>query len=187
VLKDQLLESGVSAYQALTGAPPSGAAPPRGRARARATAGVDLSSFDKLDAISLVAEIGLPALTPALRIDSNELTLTEAATAAWAGVVVALSTNQSASVIVNGNRVRVPDTDMPACAIALPQSAVGAAVAGNLFLQPPPTFNPPSVSSLILIGPEIMVSANVVRSAELVAPQRTIQPAPGWDFLNTVG
>ena len=185
VLKDQLLQSGVSAYQTLTGAPASGAAPPRGRARA--TASIDLSSFDKLDAISLVTEIGIPALTPALRIDGNDVTLSEGASAAWAGIVVALSTNQPASVIVNGNRVQVPDGDMPACAIGLSQSAVGAAVTGNLFLQPPPTFKPASVASLILIGPEIMVSANVVKSTELVAPQRTIQPAPGWDFLNTVG
>jgi hypothetical protein len=185
VLKDQLLQSGVSAYQTLTGAPASGAAPPRGRARA--TTSIDLSSFDKLDAISLVTEIGIPALTPALRIDGNDVTLSEGASAAWAGIVVALSTNQSASVIVNGNRVQVPDGDMPACAIGLSQSAVGAAVTGNLFLQPPPIFKPASVASLILIGPEIMVSANVVKSTELVAPQRTIQPAPGWDFLNTVG
>jgi hypothetical protein len=181
VLKDQLLESGRSAYRVLTGTTPSPAATPAGGA------GVDVSSFDKLDAISLVAEIGLPALVPSLRIDDNEVTLATGASAAWAGVVVALSTDQPSSVIVNGNRVRVPDTDMPACAIALSGSAVGAAVTGNLFLQPPPTFKPASIQSLILIGPEIMVSANVVRSSENVTPQRTIQPAPGWDFLNTVG
>ena len=53
--------------------------------------------------------------------------------------------------------------------------------------EPPPTFKPASIQSLILMGPEIMVSANVVRSTELVTPQRTIQPAAGWDFFNTVG
>jgi hypothetical protein len=90
-------------------------------------------------------------------------------------------------VIVSGNRVRVPETDMPACAVVLSEGAVGAAVTGNLFLQPPPTLKPASIQSLILIGPEIMVSANVVRSTELVTPQRTIQPAAGWDFFNTVG
>jgi hypothetical protein len=181
VLKDQLSESGRSAYQILTGAQASAAAaPPAG-------ASVDVSSFDKLDAISLVAEVGVLALTPTLRIDGNEVTLTTGATAAWAGIVVALSTNQPASVIVNGNRVRVPETDMPACAVLLPETAVGAAVTGNLFLQPPPTSKAASIQSLILIGREIMVSANVVRSTELVTPQRTIQPAAGWDFLNTVG
>jgi hypothetical protein len=146
-----------------------------------------VSSFDKLDAISLAAEIGVPALTPTLRIDGNEVILTTGATAGWAGVVVVLSTNQPASVIVSGNRVRVPETDMPACAVVLSEGAVGAAVTGNLFLQPPPTLKPASIQSLILIGPEIMVSANVVRSTELVTPQRTIQPAAGWDFFNTVG
>ena len=181
VLKDQLSESGRSAYQTLTGAQASAAAAPA------AGASVDVSSFDKLDAISLAAEIGVPALTPTLRIDGNEVILTTGATAGWAGVVVVLSTNQPASVIVSGNRVRVPETDMPACAVVLSEGAVGAAVTGNLFLQPPPTLKPASIQSLILIGPEIMVSANVVRSTELVTPQRTIQPAAGWDFFNTVG
>ena len=186
VLKDQLRASGVSAYRTLTGAtgaPETAAAAPA----AGAGASVDVSSFDKLDAISLAAEIVVPALTPTLRIDDNEVTLATGGSGAWAGVVVVLSTEQPASVIVNGNRVRVPDTNMPACAVVLPGSAVGAAVTGNLFLQPPPTFKPASIQSLILIGPEIMVSANVVRSSENVLPQRAIQPAPGWDFLNTVG
>jgi hypothetical protein len=181
VLRDQLSESGRSAYQTLTGAQASAAAAPA------AGASVDVSSFDKLDAISLAAEIGVPALTPTLRIDGNEVMLTTGATAGWAGVVVVLSTNQPASVIVSGNRVRVPETDMPACAVVLSEGAVGAVVTGNLFLQPPSTLKSASIQSLILIGPEIMVSANVVRSTELVTPQRTIQPAAGWDFFNTVG
>jgi uncharacterized protein DUF6519 len=184
VLKDQMTASGLSAYRTLTGAT---GAPQTAAAASVEGASVDLSNFDKLDAISVAAEISAPALMPALRIDDNDLTLTTGGSGAWAGVVVSLSTEQPTSVIVNGNRVLVPDTSMPACAIGLFGGTVGAVVTGNLFLQPAATFKPASIQSLILLGQEIMVSANVVRSSELVMPQRTIQPAPGWDFLNTVG
>jgi hypothetical protein len=181
VLKDQLAASGLSLYRTLTGAAGSAATPPA----AGAATTIDLSNFDKLDAISLAAEVAVPALTPALRIGDNEVTLTTGGIDdEWGGIVAILSTSQLASVIVNGNRVLVPNGNMPACAV----EAAATVVTGNLFLQPAATFAPATVSCLIVMGTEIMVSANVAFPGEMIIPQRTAQAATtSWDFLNTLG
>jgi hypothetical protein len=182
VLKDQLSTSGVSAYRALAGGDENTAAAPA----AAAHASIDLSHFDKLDAISLGVEISEPRLTPALRIEDNEVTLTAGVTPLWAGLAATLSPNEPGSVMVSGNRVSVPDATTAACTLLFP---VGAVVTGNMFVQQAPVpSGATSVPCLILLtrSPEIMVSANVVVFKELVVPQRSIQPASGWDFFNTV-
>jgi hypothetical protein len=182
-LSDQLKTSGVAAYKTLAAA----AAP--AQAAQAATAGsttVDSTAFDKLNAIAVAAELLQRDLTPALRLEDNEVTLSATSTTPWVGIAAVLSADEPGSAIVSGNRVVTPDTATVACAVMLPLSAV---VTGNLFVQLGTRRDGGSAApSLVVLtaSPLIMVASNVVtQMGEYVRPLRTTTPAPGWDFLNS--
>jgi hypothetical protein len=148
---------------------------------------VDTADFDALDGIAVSAEAFDRKLTPALRIEDNEVTLVGGTTAPWVGIGVALSFDQPGSVMVTGNRVVVPDATTVACSLLAP---VGAIVTGNFFWQlalPPARATGQFSLILLTASPEIMVASNVIVFAELVLPARASPPnATGWDLLNTV-
>jgi hypothetical protein len=202
-LADQLRTSGTAIYQNLAAgaapAAPPGTAPsaptaPGGTAAPATTVttpgaglpAIDTAAFDKLDAVA--AELTERQLTPALRFADNEVTLTSDVTTPWVGIGAILSPDEPGSVLVNGNRVVVPDATTAACGMLFP---AGAVVTGNLFAQlaaAPEGAN--ATGSLILVtnSPAIMVSANVISRSEQVLPARTTQAATtSWEFLNTVG
>jgi hypothetical protein len=192
VLADQMTSSGLSMLKNLTAgltAPgaPAGAAPAddvKGPA-------IDTAAFDKVDAISVAAEVNEPNITPALRIEDNEITLTNTvgiagSTTPWVGIGVGLSPDEASSVMVSGNRVVVPDATTTACAVAFPTAAV---VTGNLFAQlaSNPTGAPGLPALTVMTStPASMVSANVASYTELVTPSRASAAlTTSWDFLNT--
>ena len=102
-------------------------------------------------------------------------------------------------MIVSGNRVVTPNATIPACSLLFPY---GAAVTGNIFVQLAPApqggtplscLNVVAVSLPASGSAAIAVSANVVIGtapapivAEFILPARTLAPAVGWDFLNTL-
>ena len=200
VLSDQLQQSGAEAFKAMAAAaPPAPEAPPaagkRASARASArpsgkTAAADAADFDTLNAVAVAAEISQRVLTPALRIEDNEVSLTDDVTTPWIGLAALLSPDEPGSVIVNGNRVVVPDAATIACGVTFP---AGAVVSGNLFAQlvaaPAGAVGLPSLV-VISRSPAIMVGSNLASFTEWVAPPRPLQPGlatTSWDFLNTTG
>jgi hypothetical protein len=186
-LADQLKTRGVTAYKALAATLTTGADTAKADAAKVDTAPltVDTAAYDHLNAISVASELQQGDLTPALRIEDNEVTLST--TAPWVGIAVILSPDEPGSVIVSGNRVETPDTTICACSLLLLASGV---VTGNLFVQlaaaPARAATLPSLV-VLTASPFIMVSSNVVAlTSEYVLPTRTLPPAAGWDFLNTV-
>jgi hypothetical protein len=179
-LADQLRATGAAAYHTLAGA----AAPADTAATATA---IDTASFDKLDAAALSAELRETALTPALRFEDNEVTLTAAAAAPWVGLDAILSADEPGSVIVSGNRVVVPDDTTVACALLAPY---GAVVSGNIFVQLVVAGKRARVMpclAVVTASPAIAISANVVIFTDYIVPQRAAPAATGsWEFLNTV-
>ena len=127
---------------------------------------VDTANFDKLGQLSMAGELAQITLTPALRIEDNEITLVAGATAVSLGIDVTLSPSEPGSVIVSGNRVVVPDATTVACALLFPAAAV---VTGNLLAQlMPAPDGGTTLPCLILVAdtPAIMVSANMVSFSE---------------------
>ena len=194
VLRNQLKSSGVALYKSMSGTvlaakttdlAAKGSAPAQ-NAAPKVT--IDTASFDKIDTLALAAELYERELTPAIRLEDNEVTLNALGSTPWVGLGVALSPDEPGSVIVSGNRVTVPDATTAACGLLFP---VGAVVTGNLFAQ---LAAAPAGSTatwcLILItnSPAIMVAANMVGFFELVLPLRA-SPATttAWEFLNTTG
>jgi hypothetical protein len=196
VLSDQLNQSGVDVYQQMTsGAATADPAAPAPEAGAKASgkrgaakgASVDTSNFEAINAIAVAAEVSQRVLTPAIRLEDNEVTLTAGATAPWVGLAALLSPDEPGSVIVNGNRVVVPDATTVACAVIFP---AGAVVSGNLFAQSvaAPAGTPTTPCLIVLSrSPAIMVGSNVASFTELVTPQRSPPSTAIWDFLNTTG
>jgi len=193
-LASKLQESGTSAYKKIAGTSTSttvgtntvtgGAAAPEDAKAPPAS--VDLTNYDALDTISVGAELYEQVLTPALRIEDNEVTLAAGTVSPWIGIGVLLSFDDPGSVIVTGNRVVVPDATSVACGLLAP---AGAVVTGNLFVQQElPATGAVGQFGLILItaSPAIMVASNVVIYAELILPARASQAATTtWEFLNT--
>jgi len=191
VLTEKMTSTGTEAYKTLSSATATatetGAAAPTNNQAAETN--VNNANFNTITEVSASAEAYEKSLTPALRFDANEITLTSTATdPAWAGISISLSLDVPGSVIINGNRVVVPDASAIACGILFPVSAV---VTGNLFAQlaaAPAGSTGQVCMSLITTSPAIMVSANMTSFFELVLPPRTTRaPAAGWDFLNTTG
>jgi hypothetical protein len=185
VLTDQFNSSGVAAYKSLV--PVQSEADAAGQAStSRVT--VDTADFDTLDTISAGVELYEVKLTPALRIEDNEVTLTSNVTTPWVGIGVVLSLDEPGSVMISGNRVAVPDASIMACALLLPAAAV---VEGNLLAQlalAPAATQPLPCLMLLTTSPAIMVGSNMISFVELVLPARTSQAATtSWEFLNTVG
>jgi hypothetical protein len=190
-----------SAGAAPGGASPGGTAPASGEVPAATlansgevsatvpAANANASNFNTINEVSAAAEAYESALTPALRFDDNEITVTSTATdPAMGGIGVSLSLDEPGSVIVNGNRVVVPDASAIACGLLFPVSAV---VTGNLFAQlaaAPKGSTAQFCMSLITTSPAIMVSANMTSFFELVLPPRARDlGVTTWEFLNTTG
>ena len=194
VLADQMKASGLAALQAYSaGFTASGAAAGAAPAGDIKGPAIDTEAFDKIDAFSIAGEVYETNITPALRIEDNEITLVDGvgvgdSTTPWVGIGLALARDEASSVMVSGNRVVVPDATITACAIAFPTAAV---VTGNLFAQLTLTATgAPGVPALTVMSasPASMVSANVASFTEIVLPQRSSAAATStWDFLNTTG
>jgi len=216
VLTEKMTSTGAQAYKTLsTAAATQTAAAPAASGEVPANApsasgevsatvpetNVNASNYNTINEVSAHAEAYETALTPALRIDGNEITLTSITTgatnatgaagatdSAWAGISISLSLDVAGSVIVNGNRVVVPDASAIACGLLFPVNAV---VTGNLFAQlaPAPYRTKAQVCmSLITTSPAIMVSANMTSFFELVLPPRPRDIGINtWEFLNTTG
>jgi hypothetical protein len=192
VLTEKMASTGTEAYKTLSSAlasENSTLAPTNAVSAHAQETNLNTAAFNTINEISAGAEANESPLTPALRFDANEITLTSTATdPAWLGISVNLSLDEPGSVIVNGNRVVVPDASVLACGLNFPVSAV---VTGNLFAQlaaAPSGTTATVCMSLITTSPAIMVSANMTSFFELVLPPRTTRaPAAGWDFLNTTG
>jgi hypothetical protein len=173
---------------------------------------VNTVDFENLGQLSMAGELAGVTLTPALRIEDNEITVVASATsvagatsvgsatsgasatsAAGAnsfslGIDVILSPSEPGSVIVSGNRVVVPDATTVACGLLFP---AGAVVTGNLLaqLQVAPDRDT-TLPCLILITntPAIMVSANLASFTEYIFPPRATSAATtSWEFLETTG
>ena len=192
VLADQMKASGLAALQAYSAGvtAPNAAAAAAPAADVKAPA-IDTEAFDKIDAYSIAGEVYETDITPALRVEDNEITLTNGigigdSATPWIGIGLALAQDEASSVMVSGNRVVVPDATTPACGIAFPTAAV---VTGNLFAQLALTATgAPGLPALTVMtsGPASMVSANVASFYELVAPARaSTAQTTSWDFLNT--
>ena len=191
VLADQLNASGLEALKAMSAGVNAGTPPAQGAAPAQAAAdtqkaSVNTAAFDDLDKISLTGEIYEVELTPAVRIDDNEITLSAEVITPWIGIAVILSTDEPGSVIVNGNRVVVPDATTAACGVMFP---AGLVLSGNLLAQqalaPDGGVDTPCLV-VISRSPAIMVSANLASFTEAIYLPRSTAAATGsWDFLNT--
>jgi hypothetical protein len=186
-LLSEMKSGGGTLYKRVAAAGDGGTAGTARTAKSR-TAKIDSTSFDKLAEYSIAAELLEVKLTPALRIEDNEITLTARAAALLLGIDVILSLREPGSVIVSGNRVVVPDATAVACALLFP---VGAVVTGNLFaqLRAAPDGGT-ALPSLIVVteSPAIMVSANVASYTEYIVPARASQAATtSWEFLETTG
>jgi hypothetical protein len=146
---------------------------------------VDPKTFDQLNKASVTAEAYEQDITPALRFDDNEITLTGASPAA--GIALGMSFDELGSVMVTGNRVVVPDATTSPCTLIGPFAAV---VTGNMFWQKAvqPDGQTGQFALILLAGSTgIMASGNVTVFAELIAPARPAQASTAtWDFLNTV-
>jgi hypothetical protein len=168
-------------------AAPSPAPPPAAAPAPAAPPAADTKSFDKVHAISVAAEIAGRLLTPALRIDGNEVTLTADGGAPFAGFSVTLAVSLPGSVMASNNRVVVPDATTMAGAIMFP---AGAVVSGNLLAQvaPAPQGQTP-VASLVLVTRSlaIEVASNMISFTTYVtpAPPTPTVPVPIWGLLNT--
>jgi hypothetical protein len=204
-LSDALKASGTALFKtftALRGAAdpaPDKTAAPEAVAAKETNTGIDSVDFDKVHAAAVAAELYERKLTPALRFQDNEVTLSQATTASWGGLVAVLSPDEPGSVIVSGNRVVTPNATIPACSLLFPY---GAAVTGNILVQLAPApqgATPLSCLNVVAVSlpasgsAAIAVSANVVIGTapapvvpEFILPARTLVPAAGWDFLNTV-
>ena len=143
------------------------------------------SASGTVEAASLFAEIYERALTPALRIENNEIAL-GTATPPWLGIgVIQSPSDQIATSMISGNRVTVPSQTTIACGLLFPTAAV---VSGNIFVQLQEGGKETLLPSLVVLSESslIQVSANVGRWGELVLPARTSPPATAsWDFLST--
>jgi hypothetical protein len=160
----------------------AGAAAPKSGAAA-----IDTASFETINEAAVAAEILERKLTPAIRLEDNEITLTAGKTALWVGLAVVLSPDEPGSVIVSGNRVVVPDSGTVACALLL---AEGAIVTGNFFWQlnaKPASGSAVASLAIVNASPALAVTGNVVVWSDFIFPQRTLpQPSPAFEFLNTV-
>jgi hypothetical protein len=194
VLSDQLNQSGVDVYQQMTAGAatadppaPAPAAAAKASPKSAKSSPVDATYFNAINAIAVAAEVSQIVLTPAIRLEDNEVTLIAGASAPWVGLAALLSPDEPGSVIVNGNRVVVPDATTVACAVMFP---AGAVVSGNLLAQSvaAPAGTPATPCLIVLSrSPAIMVGANVASFSELVIPQRSPPSTAIWDFLNTTG
>lgn len=189
VLGEQMKTHGATAYRKMTADANTATANQAG-AKAAPDAKIesikiDQTSFDKIKTVSIAAELYEQRLTPALRVESNEVTL--GGKAAAIGIAAIFSRSRLGSIIVNANRVIVPTTSAVPCALLLPTVAI---VTSNLFAQSEAQDDDgKAVPALIVFADEplIQVSANVVRFNELVFPARTNPPpTASWEFLNTV-
>ena len=164
----------------------AGAAPTQASTAETTPASAD---FETIKAISVAVELTEAALTPALRIEDNEITLTAGATPPSLGIDVILSRREPGTVIVSGNRVVAPDSSTVACGLLLPAAAV---VTGNLLMQLREARDEKTDTQYCLIllteSTSIMVSANVVRFREHILPARATQASTQtWEFLETTG
>jgi hypothetical protein len=151
-------------------------------------AALDTANFDAVNEIAVAAELQQVKLTPALRIEDNEITLAAGAAGVLLGIDVTLSPQEPGSVIVSGNRVVVPNATTVACALLFP---AGAVVTGNLLAQlAAAPEGSTTLPSLIVLtdSPAIMVSANLATLTEYIFPARATSAAPtSWEFLETTG
>ena len=149
---------------------------------------IDPVALNAIDAIALAAETAAPPLTPALRIDANEVTLAATGGTPGVGLAVVLALGgQPGSVLVGGNRVVVPDGNTAACALLFP---LAATVTGNLFSQlAAGRAGVPAAASLVVVAESglLEVAGNVIHPSSYVLPARATTAATGsWEFLNTV-
>jgi hypothetical protein len=189
-LKDQASSSGLTAYNTIVGnttatATDTGAATEDKSATTETTAiKVDAKLFDQINKMSVAAEAFEQDITPALRIENNEITLAGSDSVA---ILAVMSFDELGSVMVTGNRVVVPDASTVACSLLGPVAAV---VTGNMFWQKalPPDGAAGQFSLIVLAGSTGIVAAgNVTVFAEYIAPARPAQASTAtWDFLNTV-
>jgi hypothetical protein len=201
VLADQLRSGGVAIYRSLsagaadtttaetavTGAAPAGAAT-YGTQQVEdfKAPTVNQAVFDQLDAIALSAELDESTLTPAIRFEDNEITITTDFGTPWVGLGLVLSADEPGSVIVSGNRVVVPDTNTVACGLLLP---AGAVVTGNLLVQlgKPDYYRGAPCLFLATGSLAVSVASNVIVASAFVIP---VAAAPTgvtiWQLLNTI-
>jgi hypothetical protein len=185
-LKSQADSSGLTAYQAMTASSTDSEVTNQAVAATNRVT-VDPKVFDQINKISIAAEPFEQDITPALRFEDNEITLTTGPIGGGAGIAAVMSFEELGSVMVSGNRVVVPDATIVACALMGPFAAV---VTGNMFWQKAvqPDGAQGEFALILLAGSTgIMASGNVTVFAELIAPARPAQASTAtWDFLNTV-
>jgi hypothetical protein len=186
-LKAQADSSGLSAYKAMTANIVESEVTNKAAAAPANPVTVDPKVFDQINKISIAAEPFEQDITPALRFEDNEITLTSGAIGGGPGIAAIMSFEELGSVMVSGNRVVVPDATTVACALMGPFAAV---VTGNMFWQKAvqPDGATGEFALILLAGSTgIMASGNVTVFAELIAPARPAQASTAtWDFLNTV-
>lgn len=191
VLLADMRSRGTAAFTALAGNTTGAAATSgtSGRRRSRvapAAAAAANAASNEIEAASLLAEIYEPQLTPAVRIENNEIALASNP-APWIGIgVIQSPSDQIATSVISGNRVTVPNQTTIACGLFFPAAAV---VSGNIFLQLQEGGGKPLLSSLVVLSESslIQASANAGRFGEQILPARTNPPATAsWDFLNTL-
>lgn len=148
------------------------------------------AALNAVDTIAVAAETAAPALTPALRFDGNEVMLAATTGTPGVGLAVVLAVGgQPGSVMVNSNRILVPNGNTSACVLLFPTAAT---VIGNLFSQlAPASQNTAAAPTLGVLSEResryLQIAGNISHPTDTISPTRTAPSATGsWEFLNTV-
>ena len=155
------------------------------------------AELEHVQAVAVAAQIANIALTAAVHIQNNDITLAKINIAAvqknnaappGIGIAVIMSPRDDVGmVLLSGNRVVCPDVRTSAATLFFPTEA---AVTGNVLIHPSGatgTYNRTVFTSVGLESGSYAYAGNVFRSGAFITPPRASAAATtDWDFLNTV-